>query len=118
MLPDLCIYTIKQSDDLRKVATGDGSATFKENKPWVSASELVAEASRANDRVPVLFAPAEATGCLFAWALLDDVVLDEKTTTYSFSQLQLFDGLIDMGIIQTPPLKTILRKASDNTSLG
>ncbi len=117
MLTDLCIYTIKQSDDLLQVAAGDGSASFKEGKRWVSANELVANARRWYDHVPIFFAPAEATGELFAWAVLDDVTLRDNTTTYTFSRLQLFDDLIEMQIIENRPLKTTLYKASNNTPL-
>lgn len=62
-------------------------------------------------RVPVVFAPAEHTSHLFAWAVLEEVTLrDEKPRTrYRFSGLQL---------LKERPAKTTLRKASDGTAIA
>jgi transcriptional regulator with XRE-family HTH domain len=107
MLTDLCIYTIKQSDDLRASLANGGCGTFTERKKWVRARQLLEEAKRAGKRLPVIFAPAEATRHLFAWALLDEIVPDEESA-YTFSGLRLFDP---------QPLKATLKKASDGEPL-
>jgi hypothetical protein len=107
MLTDLCIYTIKHSDDLRATLGNGGRGTYTERKKWVRAKQLLEEAKRAGKRLPVIFAPAEGTIHLFAWALLDDVVPD-KTSSYTFSELRLFGP---------QPHKTTLRKASDGEPL-
>lgn len=107
MLTDLCIYTIKHSDDLRATLANGGRDTYRERKKWVRAKQLLDEAKRAGKRLPVIFAPAEGTFHLFAWALLDEVLPDE-TSSYTFSELQLFDP---------QPHKSTLRKASDGEPL-
>jgi hypothetical protein len=107
MLTDLCIYTIKHSDDLRATLANGGRGTYTENKKWVKAKQLLEKAKRAGKRLPVIFAPAEGTRHLFAWAVLDEVVPDE-TSRYTFSGLQLFDP---------QPYKTTLRKASNGEPL-
>jgi hypothetical protein len=73
----------------------------------VRARQLLDAAKRAGKRLPVIFAPAEGTLLLFAWALLDEVAPDE-TTSYTFSELRLFDP---------QPHKSTLRKASDGEPL-
>ena len=92
MLTELCIYTIKHSDDLRASLANDCTGTFTEGKEWVRGKKLLDDAKRTGKRLPVIFAPAEGTRFLFAWALLDEVVLGEKTTTYKFSELIPFDS--------------------------
>jgi hypothetical protein len=108
MLTDLCIYTIKHSDDLRASLAKGGCDTYTERKIWARAKQLLDSAKHSGQRLPILFAPAEGTLRLFAWALLDQVVPGE-TSTYSFSELRLF---------VEPPLKTTLRKASDGEPLA
>ncbi|HEX5273524.1 MAG TPA: hypothetical protein VFW33_23675 [Gemmataceae bacterium] len=107
MLTDLCVYTLKQSDDLRAALEDGGRATYTERKKWVRAKQLVDNAKRTEKRLPVIFAPAEWTRYLLAWALLDEVVLDEGTA-YTFSGLQMFDP---------QPRKTSLKKASNGAPL-
>jgi hypothetical protein len=101
-LTDLCVYTIKHSDDLKEALEG-GSGTWVEGRPWATAWRLLEDARHLGQRVPIIFAPAEATRLLFAWALLDKVEIDEdsKSTTYTFSTLRAF--------YPRPP-KTTLRK--------
>ena len=107
MMTDLCIYTIKHSDDLREALAAGGCGTYSERKRWVRAKRLLEDAKRAGERLPVIFAPAEETFHLFAWAVLDEVVPGE-TSTYTFSELRLFDP---------QPYKTTLKKASDGEPL-
>jgi hypothetical protein len=107
MLTDLCIYTTKHSDHLRSTLANGGRDTYSEHKKWVRAKRLLDDAKRAGKRLPVIFAPAEATRRLFAWALLDEIVPDQENT-YTFSHLRLFEPR---------PLKTTLRKASDGEPL-
>jgi hypothetical protein len=107
MLTDLCIYTIKHSDDLRASVANGGCGTYTERKKWVRAKQLLEEAKHAGKRLPVIFAPAEATRHLFAWAVLEAVVPD-KDSAYTFSGLRLFEP---------QPLKTTLKKSSDGEPL-
>src|SRR6266404_6196161 len=108
MLTDLCIYTIKHSDDLRAALAASGRGTFSERKKWVRAKRLLEQAKRAGKHLPLIFAPAEGTFHLFGWAVLDEVVADD-TSTYTFSELRLFDP---------QPQKSTLKKASDGEPLG
>ena len=64
-------------------------------------------AKRAGKRLPLIFAPAEGTFHLFAWALLEEVVPD-KTSSYTFSELRLFDP---------QPHKSTLKKAKGGEPL-
>jgi hypothetical protein len=108
MFTDLCIYTIKHSEHLRASLDKGGRDSYTERKKWVRAKKLLESAKRAGQRLPIIFAPAEATGHLFAWALLDEVV-PAKATTYSFSELRMFTK---------QPLKTSLRKDRDGEPLA
>jgi hypothetical protein len=107
MLADLCIYTIKHSDDLRASLAKGGRDTYSERKKWVRGKQLLDEAKKLGKRLAIVFAPAEGTFQLFAWALLEEVVPGE-TTTFTFSGLRLFDQ---------PPEKETLRKARDGKPL-
>ena len=107
MLTEFCIYTIKHSDDLRATLASGGRDTYTERKKWVRARQLLDEAKQAAERLPILFAPAEGTRHLFAWALLEEVIPDD-TSSYTFSELRLFNR---------QPLKSTLRKASDGQPL-
>lgn len=107
MLTDLCIYTIKHSDDLRATVANGGSGSYTEGRRWARAKELLDAAKRTGKCLPIIFAPAEATRYLFGWALLDEIVPDEMST-YTFSGLRMFDSR---------PLKTTLLKASDGEPL-
>ena len=91
MLTELCIYSIKHSDDLRAAIAKGGRGTYTEQKTWTRAKKLLVEAKRAGKRLPVVFAPAEETSHLFVWALLDEVV-PSKTSTYTFSELRKFES--------------------------
>jgi hypothetical protein len=108
MLTDLCIDTIKHSDDLRAALTAGGRGTYTERKKWVRGKQLLDEAKRAGKRLPIIFAPAEGTSDLFAWALLDEVIPGE-TSSYTFSELRLFNP--------QPPNST-LKKDRDDEPLG
>lgn len=86
MLTNLCVYTIKHSEDLKNALAKGGRDSFTERKNWVRAKQLLDEAKRQGKQLPVIFAPAEGTSHLYAWAILDDVVPGESTR-YSFSRL-------------------------------
>ena len=84
VLTSHCIYTIKHSSDLLELSAG-GGGRYSVGLCWVTGKKMVDEARISGERVPIIFAPAQATEYLFAWALLDDVALRRNTTTYSFS---------------------------------
>jgi hypothetical protein len=109
MLTDLCVYTIKHSDHLRASFIEGACGTYTEHKKWVRAAKLLEQAKRTGSRLPIIFAPAERTFHLFAWALLDKVVVADETSEYTFSELRLFDRR---------PEKSTLTKASNGESLS
>jgi hypothetical protein len=108
MLTDLCIYTIKHSKHLDATLAKDGRDTYTERKNWARAKQLLDSAKRSGQRLPIIFAPAEETRHLYAWALLDEVMPGE-TTTYTFSELRRFPE---------KRLKTTLVKARDGEPLA
>jgi hypothetical protein len=106
-----CVYTIRHSDKLRDVALAGGSDTFEAGQSWTQVKQILDQAKSEGLQVPVVFAPAEDTSDLFAWAVLEEIALrDEKPRTrYRFSRLQL---------LKKRPPKTSLRKASDGEALA
>jgi len=108
-----CVYTIRHTDKLREVYSTGGAGNFETDQSWAQGKRILDEARRDGLLVPVLFAPAESTRRLFAWALIEEITLsDEKPRTrYRFSGLRLLpEG--------KGPLKTTLRKVSDGTALA
>jgi hypothetical protein len=99
MLTETCIYTIKHFCDLRASQVRGGTDTYTEQKKWSTAQRLLNNLD--DKRVPVIFAPAEGTQYLFAWALLDKVDIEDETTKFTFSKLRL---------IRAKKSKTLLKK--------
>ena len=109
MLANRCVYTIKLSPDLIEALRAGGSGTFHERTRWATAKQLLAEARRSGERLPIVFAPAEGTDRLFGWALLEDgAVGSGRSTKYSFSALRQF---------KKRPLKSSLTKAKGGKHL-
>jgi HNH endonuclease len=107
-LTELCVYTIKHSDELRGAIQKGGLTKFTENKKWSKAKSLLDQATRDGERLPIVFAPAEDTSRLFAWGILEEIRPDE-ITSYSVSNLQL---------LKQRPKKTTLRKEVNGEPLG
>ncbi len=107
-LTDLCVYTIKQGNDLRD-CLASRCGEFTVGTKWVRAKELLDEARVSGNRLPVIFARAEGGQHLFAWALLDKVVVATAGTTYRFSGLTRF---------KRQTLVTTLKKDSDGEPLS
>jgi hypothetical protein len=103
------VYTIRHSDELQRVHEHGGRETFTERKRWVRAKSLLEAAKRSGEELAVVFAPAQGTRYLFAWALLEEVVLEDKQTKYKFSNMTLFSKR---------HRKTSLRKASNAQPLA
>lgn len=89
-----CVYTMRHSDDLRRIAATSGKGVFTENKSWKSGSEIFGWASAKGERVPIIFSAAERESGLIYWALLTDVDLEPASedgkvrTTYAFESLR------------------------------
>jgi hypothetical protein len=80
-----CVYTIKHSDDL----VAGRSDTFHERRPWATAKRLLDGAERRGESVAVVFARAENTDKLVAWAVLTDIQITPDGTEYTFSDLKI-----------------------------
>jgi hypothetical protein len=107
MLTKLCIYTMKSSADLRELLAAGGRGSFTDGRKWTTAKRLLDAAQTTGHRVPILFAIPEVPASLFAWAVLEAILLGEETT-YTFSGLQRFAPC---------PSKTTLLKDSDEEPL-
>lgn len=110
MLSEYCVYTIRHSNELNATAEAGGTGRYIERKRWVAANQLLEDAKPQRKRLPIVFAPAEATDPLFGWALLENVAVDIKSTTYSFIGLRRFEN--------PRPRKDTLKKRRDGKSLG
>lgn len=85
-----CVYTIRHSQALADDYASGGSGEFTERSPWTTGNRILQQARQSQQRVPVLFAPAEADiiGGVIYWALIDDIALTPQGTTIRFSSLQ------------------------------
>jgi hypothetical protein len=106
-----CVYTIRHSDKLREIATSTGADTFEAGQAWTQVEELLESARHEGQRLPIVFAPAESTDRIVAWATIDAVTIREEKprTRYSFSGLRM---------LAKGPKKTSLLKASDRSPLA
>lgn len=85
-----CIYTIRHKDFLDADYASGGTGEFSERGCWAKGSRILQEARLNKQRVPVLFAPADAEiidGVIY-WALIDDSTLTTDDTTVIYSSLQ------------------------------
>ena len=106
-----CIYTIRQSDFLAADYASGGKGEFTERRPWVGGNRILQEARKNQQRVPVLFAPAEGkiSAGLIYWALIDDISITSEGTKVRFSALQPFSK---------KPRLSSLKKLSDGEPLS
>jgi hypothetical protein len=106
---DFCIYTIRKSSRLEKAVGRDGTCRFTEQKRWVTGKRLLNEAKRGGQEVAIVFAPAEATKRLFAWATIEKINIQGKRTECFFRDLRL---------LKSRPLKTTMKRWSDGQPLS
>lgn len=84
------IYVNAASRRLDAANNEDGiSAELHEKKRWVRGEQLLAEARRVGAELPLIFAHYED---LTFWALARSITLDNKGTTYTFSNLRPLSG--------------------------
>jgi hypothetical protein len=93
MYSDICVYTIKHSDDLNELLLTTKAGTFREYKNWKGAKTLFDESVLSDKKLIIIFSPAESTAYLHSWAIITDIIIstDNKYTDYSFSGLTKFD---------------------------
>jgi hypothetical protein len=95
-LAECCIYTMRHTSDLQRVASEDGAGAFFENKAWVTGSRLFGQAHAVGERLPIVFSAAEDWSGLIFWGVLTGVSVDsgdtdlgrKPRTDYSFEQLR------------------------------
>ena len=81
----VCVYPIKHSNDL----VAGRSGTFHERRPWSTANRLLDNAERRGESVALVFARAENTDKLVAWAVLTEIQITPDGTEYTFSNLKI-----------------------------
>jgi hypothetical protein len=105
---DRCIYTIRHSEAIEKFSQSAGPHTIDtKQKPWTTAKKLVEDARKQNEIVPLLFAPAEDTTNIVAYANL----LSVKTgsiNTCTFENVRYL----------SPPIRKTTLKKRDGTKLN
>ena len=85
---DDCIYTIRHSGMIKKLSQSVGPHTIDtKHKAWTTAKKMVADASKRNKVVPLLFAPAEDTTDIVACADLLSVKAG-RTNTVTFKNVR------------------------------
>ena len=85
-----CVYTSRSSADLSASLKRGGHDTHVDSNNWTRARQLLEETKRIGCGLAIVFARAEDPLHVHAWALLDEVTLGAPST-YTFSELQLFD---------------------------
>jgi len=87
-----CIYTIRDSRELSVALASGGSGEFTERRRWIKGNELLEQAKRSQQRLPLVFAAAELPSGLerplFCWALIDDITVTPSGTSVKFSALE------------------------------
>jgi hypothetical protein len=78
------------------------SCTWDEQRSWVTAKQLLEEAWTNGEDVAIVFAEADKTADLVAWAILTGVELTPQGTRYSFVGLK--------ALPEPRPCKSTLRK--------
>jgi hypothetical protein len=107
-LSEYCVYAIVERKKLDQDFKRQVSRSYKERKPWASATSLL-EKSRLNEcNMPVLFGNADDCSQLSHWGLLTDVrVNDDKTTEYTVDRLRKIGG-------KQAPQDLVLRSSGKN----
>jgi hypothetical protein len=98
-----CVYTIRHSRELDAVHSSGGSGELHERSPWTTGRRILESVRKNGERVPLLFAPAEADiidGIIY-WALIDEIEMGPNGTWVAFSELQ--------PLPQKQPLHSLIR---------
>ena len=110
ILTEYSIYTIVHIDKLNQAYADGGSGSFVENNAWSTGNRLFAQATKAGQRMPVIFADAAATTNLVKYGFLTEVeILDDNRTHYAFENLTAIT-------MEFP--KSVLIKRSDGKPLS
>jgi hypothetical protein len=83
-----CIYTIRHTDIIDQFSRSEGPHYIDtKRKRWTTAKRMIAEARKQGKIVPLLFAPAENTANVVAWAELRSVETGQ-TNRCTFEKLK------------------------------
>jgi hypothetical protein len=134
---DYCVYTIRHSNVIKEFSLSEGPhAIYTKKKPWTGAKQMISDARRQGNVVPLLFAPAEDTTNVVACADLLSVKTG-RTNSCTFenvrnltpplkkTQLKKRNGqridinfIRDYAICKTPLLKLAGRKRATKFDIG
>jgi hypothetical protein len=134
---DYCVYTIRHSGLINKFSLLEGPHTIDtKTKRWTAAKQIISDALKRGKVVPILFAPAEETTNVIAYADLISVRTG-RTNSSTFgkvrylspvlkkTQLKKRDGtridinfIRDYAICRTPPLKIAGGQGAKKAKLG
>lgn len=92
-LTDLAVYTIVHPNIVNGwLASGRTKLKHTENRRWVTAARLLAEAKSAGVHLPVIFSNAQHTTRLLAWGILHAIHVGAGATSIEFSDLRPLRG--------------------------
>jgi hypothetical protein len=74
---------------MRSSIASGGIGAFTEDRAWVEAQRLVANAHTDRTVIPIVLAPAEETKHLAALGILTNITIAGRTTRYEFAKLQM-----------------------------
>ena len=134
---DYCVYTIRHSGLINKFSLLEGPHTIDtKTKRWTAAKQIISDALKRGKVVPILFAPAEETTNVIAYADLISVRTG-RTNSSTFgkvrylspvlkkTQLKKRDGtridinfIRDYAICRTPSLKFANGQGAKKTDLA
>jgi hypothetical protein len=107
-LSEYCVYAIVERKKLDQGFKRQVSCSYKEGRPWASATSLLEKSCLNECSMPVLFGNADDCSQLSHWGLLIDVqVNDDKTTEYSVDRLRKIGG-------KHAPQDLVLRSSGKN----
>jgi len=110
-LYNFCVYTMRNRQDLEFVMAGEGKASFRDNKTWKTAYELLKDAENKDQKMPILFSAADEHSGLIYFAQIEDIQVESnQSTLYTFSELIEFPNAKPLSSLT---LKSTGKKLSD-----
>ncbi|MGH3086895.1 MAG: hypothetical protein ACRDSJ_06200 [Rubrobacteraceae bacterium] len=105
-ISEYCVYTILHRRRLDGIFETEKAGEAKEKNVWREGERLFREARKNGERMPVVFSAADVGGGLFYYAFLEDVDIDEESssTKYKFARLTKIED--------NPPKSSLKLKSS------
>jgi TIR domain len=84
-----CISIAVDARELQIQARAGSQQQLTDHRPWTTGRQLLAEARRSGDRMPIIFSGSGDHGHLMYWAVIDDIAIDDHMrTTCLYSDLR------------------------------